>query len=100
MLKNSGGDRVRGGRSFCGPLVGVKSFIGSSEHAFGQIAGCILLPTGGILDAKFPTFPCQFERANTVQNELQLRVIAFGKNQKEFVAAHANSEIASANSAI
>ncbi len=100
MLKNLDGYRVWSGRFLRGSLVGVKSFIGSSEHAFGQIAGRIFLPTGRILDAKSPAFPSQFERAEAVQNKLQLLAIAFGKNQQEFIATHAHGEIAPANSAI
>ena len=99
-FRESNGDEVWKGRIFGGPLVCVKRLIGGDEHGFGQVAGYIFLPANGILYGESVAFPGHFKWANAVQDKLQLSVIALGKNQQEFVAPHANGEIASSNGSI
>ena len=65
-----------------------------------MVARPVFLPASCILDRKFAPFPGHLERSDAIQDKFQLLVIAFGKNQQEFVATHADREVAAPNSSI
>src|SRR5580692_3046212 len=99
-FENSDRNGVRNGGLLRSALVCVQSLIGGGQHALRLVAGCVFLPANRILDRKFPALPGQFERPQPVQDELQLLVIAFRKNQQELVASHPHGEVSSPNGAI
>src|SRR6266849_6649723 len=91
----------RESRSFlAGALAGVESLIGTRKELFGPVAHCVLLPPCRESDEDLVALPVHFQGAETSQNELQLRQRAFGKKNKEFVAAEPNGEIRAADDSV
>ena len=96
-----GSRRPRGGWSYlAGALAGVERLIGARKELFGALAHLVLLPPCGEADGNSVTLPVHFQGAQTIQNELQLLQGAFGKKNKEFVAAEANGKIRATDDSI
>jgi len=93
-------DGVRIWQKLRGALVFVERLIRAGHHGFWLVPRRVFLPTNGIPDGQFAAFPDHLEWPQASQNKLQLRVVAFGKNQEKLIAAHAGSEIAAANGSI
>src|SRR5271156_1755713 len=82
------------------PLIRIERLIRSRNHHLGLVPGVILLPAGGILDRNFSPVPLHLQRTEPVQNQLQLRQIAFRQNQQKLIPTHANRQIPAPNHAI
>jgi len=80
-----------------GTFASVESLIGGGKQLFEAVTHFILLPAGGEGDGYFLSLPEDFERAEALENKLQLLQGAFREDDKKFVTAQTDGEVRAAD---
>ena len=76
-----------------GALAGIESLIGSGKELIEAVAQFVLLPSRGEGDGEFLSLPEDFDRAEALEDKLQLLQGAFRKDNKKLVAAQSYGEV-------